>query len=176
MKSKLADKCAFHMLLTRKFSRCTEYNRSGLSTAACRSGWVMMDSKSGSKYSVLKNHSVLISKLGKSKIKNAKFKSELIVESQKFLAMLLLVEKSRFFKVKSLFRILDLEAWSFYLKSFSEFHLSQKSLWDFFTRSTRSWGSSMSRDLSNWSCSRGSTSIAPNTSKSSKSPLKPKDL
>lgn len=70
----------------------------------------MMDSKSGSKYSVLKNHSVLISKLGMSKIKNAKFKSELIVESQKFLAMLLLVEKSRFFKVKSLFRILDLEA------------------------------------------------------------------
>ena len=58
----------------------------------------MMDSKSASKYSVLKNHSMLISKLGKSKIKNTKFKSELLVESQKFLTMLLLVEKSKFFQ------------------------------------------------------------------------------
>ena len=55
-----------------------------------------MASKSGSKKWILKYHSTLILKLRKSKIKNTKFKPELLVECQKFFTVLLLVEKSKF--------------------------------------------------------------------------------
>ena len=72
-----------------------------------------------------------------------------------YLNLLLSSRSSRTSKLKSLFEIFALQARSFSLKFSSVSQRCQKLEWDLCSLSTRSWWSSMRRDLSNWSCSRG---------------------